>query len=162
MNIVCKLSLIFIFIFLFSISLFSQQSLNSSGGDGKGSGGSVSFSIGQIVYKAGEGSDIKIIEGVQQPYEIFVVTGINNNLANLLNIQAYPNPTMDYVNLSVDNFSQEKLYYRLFDMHGRLLEIGQISQNQTQLNLYHLPSAPYLLKVMTKKQELRTFKIFKT
>lgn len=162
MKVIFKFALILISNCTLLFNLYAQQSVNTSGGDGKGSGGSVSFSIGQIAYRTAESSEIKMIEGVQQPYEIFIVTGINNHLANLLNIQAYPNPTMDYVNLSVDNFSRETLYYRLYDMHGRLLEIGQISQNQTQLNLYHLPSAPYLLKVMTKKQELRTFKIFKT
>jgi hypothetical protein len=156
----------FVFILMSNFTLLlianAQQSVNTTGGDGKSTSGSVSFSVGQVVYKTIDGTDAKVSEGVQQPYEILIVTGLNNQLANLLNIKAYPNPTFDYITLSVDDLTREPLFYQLYDMNGRLMESKQIIQHQTKLNLDYLPSATYLIKVMTKKLELRTFKIFKS
>lgn len=143
------------------LDMFAQQSVHTSGGNGNGSGGSVSYSIGQISYKATVGTNVKVIEGVQQPFEIQIITGLNNQLANDLNIKVYPNPTLDFITLNVDDLSQGNIYFRLYDMHGRLIENGEVLQNQTQLNLNFLPAAPYLLKVLSRKREIRTFKIFK-
>lgn len=152
-----------IFYFYLTLSsIYAQQSINSSGGDGSSSAGSISYSIGQIVYQAIEGSGTRMIEGVQQPYEILIITGLNNQLANLLNIKVYPNPTFDHVTLSVDDLSKGSLYYRLYDMHGRIIQNSEIIQTQTLLNLNNLPAATYLLKVMSGRRDIRTFKIFKT
>ena len=56
--------------------LQAQTSVNTIGGNASGSGGSASYSVGQVVYQAHSGTNASIIEGVQQPYEILVVTQI--------------------------------------------------------------------------------------
>ena len=70
----------------------AQQANPAAGGDATGSGGSVAYSVGQIVYTTHTGTTGSVAQGVQQPYEISVVLGIENSLIDL-DINAYPNPT---------------------------------------------------------------------
>ena len=56
----------------------AQESVNAYGGDAKGSGGTVAYSVGQIVYTTHTGATGSVAQGVQQAYEISVVTGIKN------------------------------------------------------------------------------------
>lgn len=65
--------LILALIFMMGFGLLTskaQHSVNTTGGDASNESGSVSYSIGQIVYSAYADSDGRVSEGVQQPYEI--------------------------------------------------------------------------------------------
>ncbi len=55
---------------------FSQESVNISGGNAIGTGGSVSYSVGQVFFNTSESTTGSVTEGIQQPYEISVVTSI--------------------------------------------------------------------------------------
>ena len=76
----------------------AQESANSSGGDASGKGGSVAYSVGQVVYTTNTGSKGTVAQGVQEPYEISIVLGIDNLTINL-ELTAYPNPTTSYLTL---------------------------------------------------------------
>jgi len=56
--------------------LQAQESVTASGGNASGAGGTVSYSVGQVVYKTNTGSNGSEAQGVQQPYEISVIIGI--------------------------------------------------------------------------------------
>ena len=56
--------------------LQAQESVNATGGNAQGSGGSVSYSVGQLFYLIITGETGSVSEGVQQPYEISVVTAV--------------------------------------------------------------------------------------
>lgn len=49
------------------MALQAQQATTAAGGDAIGSGGSISYSIGQVLYISNTGDSGKINEGVQQP-----------------------------------------------------------------------------------------------
>jgi gliding motility-associated-like protein len=57
----------FILMSLLVNKLYSQQNTIVSGGEATGSGGSLSYSIGQVVYSTYSGSTYTLIQGVQQP-----------------------------------------------------------------------------------------------
>jgi hypothetical protein len=139
----------------------AQTSVNTSGGNATGSGGTVSYTIGQIVYTTNSGSTGSIAQGVQQPYEISIVQGIEN-LAVHLQLNAYPNPTSDYISLTIDNkvFSNGSL--QLYDINGKLIESKKIIASVEKISLASLPSATYFLKVTIDDKEVKTFKIVKT
>jgi hypothetical protein len=59
-----------------SINLTAQNNTVSAGGDAEGSNGSISFTVGQVVYTSAEGSNGSINQGVQQPYDLEIITGI--------------------------------------------------------------------------------------
>ena len=141
--------------------LQAQTSVNATGGDASGSGGSASYSVGQVVYTTNTGTNGTVAQGVQQPYEISVVTGIEQAKGINLSVSAYPNPTTDYLTLSIGEFDISNLSYQLYDMNGKLLQNAKITGNQTSIVMSNLVPANYFVKVIQGNKEVKTFKIIK-
>lgn len=151
-------------ILLFGIGLTglqAQTSVNTTGGNASGDGGSTSYSIGQVVYQTHTGTNGSVAEGVQQAYEISVVTVIEQAKNIDLSVMAYPNPATDYLTLSISEFKLSGLSYQLFDMSGKLLLNEKITGSQTPIVMSQLVSASYLLVVKEENMRLKTFKIVK-
>lgn len=138
----------------------AQQSATTSGGDALGSGGSVSYSIGQIVYTTQTSTIGSILQGVQQPYEISIVLGTEDHQINL-NIEAYPNPTTDYLILTIGNIDPLPLNFQLIDLNGKLIENKKITDTTETIRMDNLPSTIYFLRVTNNNKEVKTFKIIK-
>lgn len=84
-------------------SLQAQKAILTSGGEASGNTGTLSYSIGQVVYQVHTGSNGSVAEGVQQPFEIQEVTGIENVFGVNLTISTFPNPVVENLTLSVEN-----------------------------------------------------------
>lgn len=128
----------------------AQETIPAAGGTATGQGGSVSFSVGQVVYNFLSGQEQSVIQGVQQPYEISVVTSADEIPFSGIDVQAYPNPASDFVTLRIEsglNDHYQILTYELFDMTGQVLEKKTISADLTNIPMVHLAPATYLLKV---------------
>lgn len=138
----------------------AQESVLSSGGNSSGSSGNVSYSVGQIFYKTVNGTTAYLSQGVEQPFEIQTVLGLDNFNVSL-ELSVYPNPTTDIIYLKVKESSFELLQYQMFDMNGRLIENNKIQDNLTIVQMDKYPEAIYLLKVLDKGEEVKTFKIIK-
>ena len=141
--------------------LQAQTSVNATGGNASGIGGSASYSVGQLAYTTNTGTNGSVSEGVQQPFEISVVTGIEEAKGINLSVTAYPNPTTDYLTLSIADFDASKLSYQLYDMNGKLLQNEKITGNQTSIVMSNLVPATYFVKVIQGNKEFKTFKIIK-
>jgi len=141
--------------------LQAQTSVNATGTNASGSGGSASYSVGQVVYTTNTGTNGSVSEGVQQPFEISVVTGLEEAKGINLSVTAYPNPTTDYLTLSIADFDASKLSYQLYDMNGKLLQNEKITGNQTSIVMSNLVPATYFVKVIQGNKEVKTFKINK-
>ncbi|MBA4241413.1 MAG: hypothetical protein C0448_11860 [Sphingobacteriaceae bacterium] len=139
----------------------AQQASTASGGDASGSGGSVNYSVGQIAYTTNFSAAGSVAQGVQQPYEISVVTSINEASSIDLKLSAYPNPTTDYLTLKIGDAKIENLSYQLYDVAGKLLEDKEIASTEVNISMLNQPNAAYFLKVFSNKQEIKTFKIIK-
>jgi hypothetical protein len=148
---------------LFGIAIVTaqaQESVNATGGNASGSGGTTAYSIGQVVYTTNTGSNGSVAEGVQQPYEISIVLGIEVPEISL-DILAYPNPTVNYLTLNVGNNELSNLNFQLFDINGRLIQNRNISNSIETVDMENLPTATYFLKVTNNNNEVKTFKIIK-
>jgi opacity protein-like surface antigen len=157
-----NLGILFFSTCIFSFSQISaQDAITSSGGDASGSGGSVSYSVGQITYTTNVSTSGSLTQGVQQVYEISVISGVEAVKGINLGCLAYPNPTNDYLKLKVENYNTEDLVYQLYDMNGKLLEKTKIESNEITINMENYTSASYLLKVTNNNKEVKTFKIIK-
>ena len=154
-------SLIVIFIFGLGLSTLAQNSIPAMGGNAEGSGGSVSYTAGQTVYRIIEGTNGSATQGVQQPYEISVITAIEGVDAIALEIIVYPNPATDQLNLKVENYETDNLCYRLFNINGILLIDRKIEGPETDIIVRHFTAGTYFLKVIDKQREIKTFKIIK-
>jgi hypothetical protein len=146
---------------LLSVSLAqAQESSNASGGDAIGSGGTIAYSVGQIVYTSNTGVTGTVNQGVQQAYEIFTV-GIKETELNI-SLSVFPNPIVDNLTLQISVYNNEKLSYQLFDMQGKLLKNGQVTEQQTQISTASLPPATYLIHVVNQEnKKVQSFKIIK-
>jgi hypothetical protein len=138
----------------------AQQSANASGGDATGNGGSVAYSIGQAVYTTNTGNAGTVAQGVQQPYEISDVSGIDNPSFNIV-LSAYPNPTVASLTLNLGNADLSTLNFELYEANGKILERRKILSSSEVIKLDNLPSATYFLKVSSNNNEIRTFKVIK-
>jgi len=142
--------------------LQAQTAVPATGGNASGSGGTVSYSVGQVAYTTNTGgSNGSVAQGVQQPFEISVITGLEEAKGISLSLSAYPNPTTDFLNLKVENYDNTNLSYQLFDMNGKLLESKKITGNQTSIVMSNLVPATYFVKVTESNKEVKTFKIIK-
>jgi len=139
--------------------LQAQTSVNATGTNASGSGGTVSYSIGQVVYTNNTGASGSVAQGVQQAYEIFTV-GIKETELNIF-LTVFPNPTTDYLTLSIGEFDISNLSYQLYDMNGKLLQNEKITGNQTSIVMSNLVPANYFVKVIQGNKEVKTFKIIK-
>ena len=148
------------FLLLLPIIMAGQQTIDASGQNATGTGGSVSYSVGQIVYTTNSGTNGTVAQGVQQPYEISVVLGIEHPEINLL-MTVSPNPTTHSVTLKVANYEFQTLSYQLYDITGKQFLIGQTSTNETEILLNYLPSSTYFLKITNQNTIIKTFKILK-
>ncbi|MFW5757849.1 MAG: T9SS type A sorting domain-containing protein [Bacteroidota bacterium] len=148
--------------FFFSLSAVSaQETVNATGGDASGSGGSVSYSVGQVAFQTHTATNGSVAEGVQQPYEISVVTAIEEAKGINLSVSAYPNPTADYLTLEVKEIELTNLHFQLYDMNGKLLQSEEITGNQTSIAMGNLIPANYLVKIIQGNKEVKTFRIIK-
>ena len=141
--------------------LQAQESVNATGGDALGSGGSASYSVGQVVYTTNTGTNGSVAQGVQQAFEISVVTGLEEAKGINLSVSAYPNPTTDYLTLEVKDVELLNLHFQMYDMNGKLLQNEKITGNQTSIVMSNLVPANYFVKVIQGNKKVKTFKIIK-
>ena len=153
-------------VLLFGIKVLSaQEAVLTTGGEVSDDRGSVSYSIGQVPYTTNTGSNGTSTEGVQQPFEIYVITAIEDHFGINLMVSAYPNPTTNFITLRVDQSDVSRLFYYLYDFNGKLLENKKVRGNETRINMNKLVSETYLLKIVEQNRsaskEIKTFKIIK-
>ena len=141
-------------------SLYAQESTNVSGGTAIGNGGTLSYSVGQTICAFQSDTMCSVAQGVQQPFEIQVVTGVDRPEIKL-GIAAYPNPTTDYLTLKIENMDYSNLVYRVFNAHGQLLEQKNVDNYEMQISMQHLVAATYFIRVSKDHQTLKNFKILK-
>jgi hypothetical protein len=146
---------------MFPIIGLSQEAIPAAGGDASGLGGTLSFTVGQLVYTSNSASNGSVAEGVQQPYEIYTTVGIE--ITNIsLDFIAYPNPTSSNIVLSIIDFNNEKLNYQLYDMNGKLLKSNKVNAINTTIDMSELPVSNYVLNINNDSSIIKSFKIIKS
>ena len=80
---------------------------------------------------------------------------LSSNTEDLINLNIWPNPADDYVNISLSNMLDSgNIKLSLFDIQGRLISKSNLGYNDFVLKNYklktsHLPEAIYVLKLST-------------
>ncbi len=154
------IAIFFFFGFGFAV-LHAQKTIPATGGNASGSGGSLSYTVGQILCSSITGTNATIVQGVQQPYEISVVTLVSNIEEINLQCLVYPNPTRGSARLVIESPDLEYLEFRLFDINGVLLQNYQIKSSETEISLASLSSSVYFMKIYKNNMEIKVFKIIK-
>jgi hypothetical protein len=141
--------------------LHAQEAISASGGNGSGSGGSASYTIGQVFYNVNTGSASKEFQGVQQPFEISVVTATEEAKDISLDFIVYPNPTSDYVILKTGTYDVTHLHYYLYNNNGVLLGNNIVQDYETTISMLNLKPSTYFLKIIDNNKVIKIFKIIK-
>lgn len=137
-------------LFLCPIALSSQSAVLSGGGMAQGSGGSVSYSIGQVAYSIKSSDARSLYEGLQQPIEISIITGLAR-IPDSWGLNIYPNPASVELNIEI---SQEfaGLNYYVMDATGRRQMTGVVDNSNATLAISSLPSGMYFLQLVSSDQ----------
>ena len=146
--------------FFWFCNVYAQNNTITTGADASNTNGSISYSIGQIDYISLSNGSTFINQGLQQPFEIVTLSG-NEILDITISAQVYPNPTANNLIISLQNYNYENLTYKLFDIRGREIIDGTISNSETIVNMQPYASAAYILKLSKKNKEIKSFKILK-
>lgn len=151
--------LILLSCFYFNNRSYAQNNSVSAGANGTGTGGSVSYSVGQISYVTKTSGNGSVSEGVQQPYEIFIITDLAGQEIDVC-LNVYPNPAVDIITLEIrDHFSS--LSYLLTDINGKLIFQNKVAGSKTLINCKNLNAGIYFLKVYNENEQLKNFKLIK-
>jgi hypothetical protein len=151
----------FLIFYLFDIGIAQAQSVvPAAGGTVKSSGGSVSYTVGQIAYTTQIGIGGSVAQGIQQAYEITVVTGVDIPEISL-QCMVYPNPVNEMLKLKIDQDNLELFRYQFYDLNGNLLMDNKIEGTETTIYMDGLAHTEYFLKVFEGKKEIKVFKIVK-
>jgi len=157
--------LVFPCILLLSVGLFSvsqaQQAVLTTSDNAGGSNGSVSYSVGQTAYLSQSGTNGFIIEGVQQPYEIQFMPGVEEMKDYGIDCSVFPNPTSGEVTLKIEPRSHMKLRYRLSGIRGELILENPVEASQQVIPMETLSPGTYFLTLLEIETALKTYKIIK-
>ncbi len=154
--------LFILFLFFRFFDVLCQASSLTTGNNIKNSEGSLSYSIGQVFYSDISDESLSMNQGLQQPFEFFIISNINDDNKINLRFSVYPNPSNDICILDIGDYNVENLHYQLFNLNGILLQKDKIVNNETIFDLAKLNSDTYLLIIYELENELKTFKIIKT
>ncbi len=153
-------------VFFFGIKLTgmqAQETISTSGGSAFGSAGSVTYTVGQIVYTTYSDVTGSVAQGVQQPYEISIESESSQIKGVSLQCTVYPNPVINLLTLKVENFVDEKITCYLYDVNAKILLTQTVEKKETLISVANLSSATYYLKVVQMNQNLspQVVKVFK-
>lgn len=154
-----KLKLI-VLLFGLGLAVHAQQAVIATGGNATGSGGTVAYSFGQVIYTTNTGSNGTVSNGIQQAFEISTVSGLED-YKYCFNLEAYPNPTSDYLTLSIDKTEFTSFNFQLTDNIGKVIESKEVESPHEIINMECLAKAVYFLKVSRNNLDVKTFKIIK-
>jgi len=140
--------------------LVAQQDILSAGCDATGNGGMVTWSVGLVAYSAWSNTTGFLTEGVQQPYEIFNITGFEELKTNP-GIIIFPNPTSGNVTLRTLDHNLKSLSACIFDIKGTRLRTIAIDAEEIAIPMEDLKPATYILNILEKDQLVKTYKIIK-
>ncbi len=148
-------------IFFFTQITTGQEAIPATGGTATGSGGSATYTVGQVVYNQFTGSTGFIIQGVQQPYEISIVTAIENTEDITLDCMIYPNPVEGSLKLVIGSFEDGNMSFQLWNMNGIIIQDFKIEDRETLILMDDMVSGIYLLKIIKNNLQVKVFKVVK-
>ncbi len=156
-----KLIILFLSLTLAGTTLSFMQaqqlhaSVNAAGGNATGTSGSPSYSVGQLVYTTAAGTTGSVAQGVQQPFEIKVVSGIDD-IYGIELLMAYPNPVSTHLMLKIENIELSAFSYQLYDVSGSMILNTKVTAIETSINMVELTPSTYFLRMFVENKESKT------
>ena len=155
-----KWVVLLIFITTLIPNVKGQRNSVSGGGKAVGVGGELFYTVGQIDYTTVTATNIALTQGVQQPFEIFILLGINFDNVELTT-SVFPNPTTDFITLHLSDISKFGYKYLITDAKGSLIHSGKLVESETKINLSEFCAGIYYVKITENSNDIKVYKIVK-
>lgn len=158
-----QLLLAFNFLLVIGYGQSISSSVIASGGGSYEAGGiSLSWTIGELAVETFTTSNLILTQGFQQGY--YEITSVNDPLVKSIDLEIYPNPAIDFINIEIKNTEVKSVRLELYNIDGALITNEQWENTgapyKVQLNRFS--ANQYILKVIDlDTKNLSTFKIIK-
>lgn len=149
-----------IILFFTTTASEAQNAVLSGGKTVSNANYSLSYSIGELSVATYKNTDMALTQGQQQGN--LIVTSLNGLEDSGIEAKAYPNPTSNFIMLSVEGNSVDDLEFSLTNINGRLLLAKKNISQQQRISMSEYVSGIYFLTVSNRKNNyIHTFKIIK-
>ena len=160
-----NLKFLFLVSLLISVKMFLSQQINQSvistdGGQAFNNQYSITYTIGELV--SDFATDTSLNVDLTQGFNQFFLNIVSvDNLFFDVDINVFPNPTHDFLNVEVLS-SHNNLSINLFDISGKLIRENDISQNKFSISFSDLAAGNYFLVFLNNNEKLKTIKVNKS
>lgn len=138
----------------------TQQLISSSGDEFKNNTYQLDWSVGETAKETLAANNQMLTQGFHQGH--YIVTAIEQMSDLQFDINAFPNPTTDFIQLKIQTEKFENIHFTISDLSGKILFAEkQIIVNQ-KINLSNYLAGVYFLSIYKQNQLLKSFKIIKT
>jgi hypothetical protein len=140
-----------------------QEVIASAGGYNKSSDNSISISwtLGETIIPSFTSSDgsLTLTHGFQSK---LIITAIEENLEDLVQITIYPNPTSEIINIQFESVTDKEILLYLLDAQGRLVKTDRIEAavSSKMINMQDLPAGLYYIRLV-KGKLINVYKVVK-
>lgn len=164
-RLLCKIPNVLFGFILFSALFISnkssaQNAILSAGKTVENNNYSLSYSIGELSIATYKKTTVTLTQGQQQGN--LIVTSLNEIYDSGIQAKAFPNPTSNFVMLSIEGNNTSDLEYKLTSVSGSLLLSEKNLSEQQKISMSQYRSGIYFLTVSNRKNNnIHTFKIIK-
>ncbi len=142
-------------------NIFAQANVVGAGGNVNAAEGTVSYTIGQPVTNHLDSPGHSLNEGLQQPYELFVVSTYTD-LETGLSAEVFPNPTSDYLILRMlSSQNKSATRYAITDINGMPMASKDFEETEINIPMKEFTPGTYILTLFNAKKPVHQFKIIK-
>jgi len=140
----------------FGQTAIKKENISTDGGSQTNGTTTVVYTVGEIAIQENSNGTIHLSEGFIGP-DIAEAMDIKDYTL-LQNINIYPNPTQDFVNINFENESEYQI--NITDLSGKIIyTFEENNQLEQRINLQNLKVGVYLLVI--KDVKFKKYKIFK-
>jgi hypothetical protein len=149
----------FILSILFMFTINAQELISNSGGFYSNSNGSLAWSVGEAVISTVSDGTNTLTQGFHQSrYEI---TAIGENDITDVNIQVFPNPVADYINIEIESSDLSNFSFTLHDNLGKILCKENVVNTNSKVDMSIYPAANYFITVYQNGISVKAIQIIK-
>ena len=144
-------------IFVLVVSIASaQQAFTSAGETATSSAGSLTYVVGQMTNQRTDQLHFGVLQVTETTSEVLGISAIDN-----IDFKVYPNPTTQFLQVQSTSKVPVNLSFMIYDLQGRQVLSGQLSDDKPAINVADLANHQYQLIILKENQPIKTFKIVK-
>lgn len=91
----------------------------------------------------------------------FTAACLDNEEAELATISVYPNPTTEFLNITIDGIQSSNWDVKVLDMNGRVVRITNFTGNVYSMNVSEFATGIYTLQLVSDNGEIQNIRVIK-